>query len=164
MAAYLTIVELKTLANIPAAHVDRCEAVAPGYVQGQLDAWSRYIDSRLRKRYAAVMPFAPPYPIELQSWLARIVAVRIETKIGIRPTDEQFVWLEGDAKGAFTELEEAANSETGLFDLPKAGGANESGLGQGGSRVYSEQSPYVGFDRQSQVARSEDNARYGSNK
>lgn len=159
MTPYLTVNELKTLITVPSSHVDRCEEVAPGYVASQLVYWSGYIDSRLRKRYA--VPFAEP-SATVRGWLARMVTPRLEVKIGVRPTDQQFAWIEADAKGAFDELAEAADAEKGLYDLPLLGDAGESGLGERGSKVYSEQSPYVGFDVQADIARAQDDGRGGS--
>lgn len=158
--AYLTVSELPTYVVVPTSHIDQCESVAPGFVDAQLAYWSGYIDSRLRKRYK--VPFADPAPIAVKGWLARIVTVRLETRIGIRPTDEQFAWIEADAKGAFTELDEAANAETGLFDLPMHDDEQASGLGTTGTLVYSEQSPYVGFDVQRHRGRSEDQGGNGT--
>lgn len=154
--AYLTTTEFRALTLLPVNVVDAAEAQSPGWLAAQLEAVSRRMDARLAKRYAA--PFATPYPTVLQEWLAHIVSHRCYLKRGVNSLDEQAQEYRAQHDTALAELEQAANSETGLFELPLhediPGG---TGVARGNSRSYSEQSPYVWMDAQADIGRSEDN-------
>lgn len=157
--AYQTIEEFKALTLIPTTWVDDLETNSAGFVSAQLAYWSDWLDAQLRKRYA--VPFQSPIPITVVGWLNRIVTWRCLIKRGIDPTDQQFAQIVKDSDSAVDEVNRAANSETGLFDLPLRGDILRSGIAYG-TRAYSEQSPYVGFDRQRQVGRQEDENSRGS--
>jgi hypothetical protein len=154
--AYLTLDEFKTLSVIPREWVNQIEIDEPGFTAAQLEHWSDWIDTRLRKRYA--VPFGAPVPNIIKGWLNRIVTERVLVRRGVDPNDEQFKIIERDNVDAREELKEAADSDQGLFDLPlrEDSPADVSGIVRGGPRAYSEQSPYVFADRQRQTGRSED--------
>ena len=145
---------------MPATDIDAIENVHSGWVAQQLSSWSQWIDSRLRKRYAA--PFASPYPEAVLSWLARIVTLRCYLRRGVDPTDQQFAEIKADADTAVAEIKEAADSNEGLFDLPLLDAVDVSAIVKAGPRVYSEASPYVFADVQRDAARYEDRSRRGT--
>lgn len=150
---------------MPSEFVNDIESVQPGWVDAQLGYWSDWIDARLRKRYDA--PFSgPPYPGAVTGWLARMVTVRCFLKRGVDPSDAQFAEVKADDVDARAEIKEAADSETGLFDLPlrppAVGAVDGSGVVRGFPRAYSEASPYVGQDVQAAIGRNEDAAHRGS--
>lgn len=153
MAAYQTVAEFKALTLIPATWVDDLELNSAGFVTAQLEHWSDWLNVQLRKRYG--VPFDAPYPVTVVGWLNRIVTWRCLIKRGIDPTDQQFAQIVKDSDDAYAEVAKAADSEHGLFDLPLRADLQVSGI-INGPRVYSEQSPYVGFDRQRQTGRQED--------
>ena len=159
MAIYLDFDGFKNLTTMPSSFVDDVESVWPGWVEAQLEYWARWIDARLRKRYAT--PFAahgdaPPTPPSIQGWLARIVNVKVYLKRGVDPDDLQFDVVRQDATGAQAEVLEAANSEDGWFDIPTTKTADGSAINRGNPRSYSEQSPYVWTDAQQATGRNED--------
>lgn len=117
------------------------------------------INSRLRKRYA--VPFADPAPPTVVGWLVDIVQVKAWLKVGIDETDNQWNTIKGLADAAEAQLLEAADAADGKFDLPLRANTNASGIRNDTPMVYSEQSPYVGFDIAAQRARSEDRVRRG---
>lgn len=158
--AYLTTSEFKTRSLIPSGYVDDIEAVDDGWTLIQLEEASAWIDSRLRKRYAA--PFTSPYPVAVLSWLTKLVTVRCYLKRGVEATDEQFVSIQQDAMDAKAEIKEAADSNVGLFDLPLRSDTTATGIDRSGPWSYSEQSPYVGFSRQARTGRTEDGNGSGS--
>jgi phage gp36-like protein len=160
MPAYLTAAEFKLLTPMPASDVDALESAAPGWLAAQLEQSSADIDARLRKRYA--VPFGSPAPHAVRGWLARIVTRRAYLRRGVDPTDPQFAEIVKDAEQAVLEIAEAANGETGLFDLPLRADTTATGITKGGPLGYSEQSPYVAFDRQGEIGRSEDAAGRGT--
>jgi phage gp36-like protein len=160
MPSYLDIAGFKSLSTMPSTDVDGVEALYPGFVLAQLEHASTRIDGRLRKRYA--VPFALPYPETVKVWLAHIVTVLVMLKRGVDPNDEQFAEIKALAQQAHDEVKEAADGELGLWDLPLRADTTESGISRGGPLGYSEQSPYVAFDLQSEAGRLEDRNGRGS--
>ena len=160
--AYLTVDEYKAIALIPASWVDELESMPgnAGFTAMQLEVGSDYLDSRLRKRYAA--PFQAPVPGIIKQWLARLVTPDVLIKRGVNATDQQFEKIVEKAAAADAQILEAANAETGLFDLPLRDDTVASGITSGATRAYSEQSPYVWMDQQRAIARHEDKYRRGS--
>jgi len=145
---------------MPHQHIDDLEYNYPGWLDAILTNQSRWLDSRLRKRYA--VPFATPYPDTAKGWLAAIVTRLAYLKRGVDPDDLQFVEINNLAATAKTEVLEAANSDDGWFDLPDNAGESASGITQGSPRSYSEQSPYVWTDRQRETAIVEDESGSGT--
>jgi hypothetical protein len=159
--SYLTVDEFKSLSLMPSSFVDQVEAASPGFVEERLDLKSAYIDSRLRKRYAA--PFTLPAPKVVRGWLAALVTVDVETKRGVDPESGNIDEYRAEAKTALDEIKEASDAESGLFDLPlKDDGSSASGITRGGAYGYSEASPYVFLDVQRDGAIEEDNTRGGT--
>lgn len=159
--AYLTALEFTGLTLAPDPYVAELQANFPGWLDNTLRMQSRLIDARLRKRYAA--PFAPPYPEVVQHWLAKLVTVECYLKRGVDPTDAQFATMQEQAKEAWGEITEAANSDTGLFDLPlKADAASPGGISKGAPLAYTETSPYVWRDVQLDLGLEEDRNRSGT--
>lgn len=154
MPAYLDLAGFKARTLMPAADVDELEATAPGWILVQLEDGSDRIEAPLRKRYDT--PFSSPYPKVLLRWLASIVTLRCYLKRGVDPLDRQFEAIQKDHDTALEELEKAANSETGLFELPLRADTSASGVSKGGPYGYSEQSPYAWTDRQARTGRDED--------
>lgn len=152
--AYLDKDAFANRSILPDGYADAIEAVTPGWIDLQLEEWSAWIDSRLRKRYAA--PFVVPYPAAVTAWLVRLVTVRCYLKRGVEATDEQFVSIQQDAADAKTEIMEAANGETGLFDLPLRADTTVTGISKGRPMSYSEQSPYAWTREQRRIGREED--------
>lgn len=160
MPAYLDLAGFRAETELPGADVDDVEAEHSGWIDRQLTVWSGWIDTRLRKRYP--VPFTEPYPLAIQSWLARIITPKVLRKRGVDSTDRQYVDILDDAKAAMDEVREAAESEESLFDLPPTAGASKSGVSRGGPFGYSEASPYVWMDGQAQDGRAEDAAGGGT--
>lgn len=161
MAAYLDIDEFKLRTIIPSDFVDEVEAAAPGFYAAQAELWSRWMDTRLGKRYSS--PFAVPFPEALKGWLTRILTLRVYLRRGIEPGDKQYETIAEDAKDARDEIKEAADSVTGLYDLPLKDSELGSAIVYGAPVVYSEQSPYVNHDVARDIATHEDCNRRGSN-
>jgi phage gp36-like protein len=150
--AYLTKDEFTLLSPLPAEWLDDVEASAVGFIAAQLAARSGAIDARLRKRYA--VPFELPAPEIVRLWLCDVVTLRCLWKKGVPATDEIYVDVKAAADSAEAQILEAANATDGLFDLPLVDGG--SAISRGGPRAYTEASPYVGFDSQSETGRNED--------
>jgi phage gp36-like protein len=137
-----------------------CTVQSP-FVEAELNDWTAYVEARLRKRYA--IPFVAPIPSCVKKWLCDIVTKRAYDKLGRNPTSAQ------DSKAidepydqAIAEIKEAADSNTGLFDLPLRDDAAGSGVSAGGPLGYTETSAYAWTDIEAEAGRAEDRARMGS--
>lgn len=161
MAGYLTLAQFKARTVMPPARVDQLEVDRPGYIDQQLEDWSRWLDAPLRKRYDA--PFDSPYPKAVQAWLARLVTLFAYMGLGFDPTDAQGSLYEKDHDAAKAEILEAASAIDNPWDLPLKDSEKATGISKGATRGYSESSPYVAFDQQSATGRQEDSNRGGTN-
>jgi hypothetical protein len=150
---YLTIERFRTLSAMPGVMIDRLESVAPGWLLAKLTARSRWIDSRLSKRYAT--PFASPVPEAVEDWLARIVTLHAYLRHGVDQLDEQFQEIKADATKAEDEIREAAEAANGLFDLPLRADAPGSAITKGAPYIYSERSPTLWTHIQARRGREE---------
>jgi hypothetical protein len=153
LAGYLTTVEFKALTIAPAAMVDTIEVQSPGWTQAQLDYWSAWIDSRLRKR--CEVPFSTPYPVAVTGWLQRIVTRNVYLRRGVNATDEQWVEVQRDHTDAKAEIGEAADGKEGLYELPLRADTTATAVSKGGPLSYSEVSPYTWSPLQRDAAEDE---------
>lgn len=159
MAGYLNIAAFKLLSVMPSGDIDARETAQVGYVTAQLDSASGYIDAQLSKRYAVPFTGLPDNSIVFR-WTTDLATYRIWQRRGWDATDAQAEQIKEDHDRALEQIEKAANSVDGLYDLPLASGS--SGISKGKPRVYSEASPYVSTDVQSAAGRAEDLARGGT--
>jgi hypothetical protein len=149
---YLTLAEYKARALVPSSYVDDIEDHEPGWTEAQLTFLSARIDAQLRKRYA--VPFEAPYPVTAQLWLEAMVTERVLLRRGVDATDQQAAHLFALADKARAELQEAADSKEGLYELPLNAGDTEDGVTKAFPLSYSEASPYTW--RHNQRADAED--------
>lgn len=160
MSVYLTDNEFRLLTLLPVNVIDDIETRTPGWLTEQLTSVSSRIDARLTKRYA--VPFQSPYPTAVREWLAHIVSWRAYLKRGVNSLDSEAQEYKAQHDQALKELEEAANSDTGLFELPLRADTTSTGVSKSGTRAYSEQSPYVSQDAKARVAYNEDGSGGGT--
>ena len=154
-AGYQTVPQFKNLTLLPGIFIEELEATQPGWTQAQLDYWSRWLDSQLRKRYA--VPFVDPIPEVVAGWLTRIVSLRVLLRRGVDPTDAQFTEIKTDSDGARSEIREAATSGDNVYELPlRADLPGTSGVVYAAPLSYTEASPYVWTTVQRESARDED--------
>jgi hypothetical protein len=151
---YLYLASFRLITLVPADFIDEIEQRTPGWIDQRLIIHSAHLDSRLTKRYDA--PFKPPYPVAVTEWVAKLAALDCWLRRGVAATDEQFLEFKEQATTALADIKEAADSETGLFDLPLRANTDASGVTRGFPRGYSEQSPYVWTNIQGRIGRSED--------
>lgn len=161
MAAYLTVDEFKLRTIMPAQQVDRIEAQSAGWLAANLESSSRWADMFLAKRYR--VPFPAPYPEAVKSWVARMVTQRAYLHHGIPASDQQLALVASDADKAEDEIKQASDGQLSLIDLQTDATGQAASLVQfGGTRVYSESSPYVAGDVQRSTGRREDGWRRGT--
>jgi hypothetical protein len=158
LSAYHTITTLKLVSVMPSTDIDAREAAQPGWIGAKIEEVSGWIDGQLNKRYA--VPFTAPYPAAVTRWTNHLVTFELYRRRGWDPQDQEAVMSQQDAENARTEIQKAADSVEGLYDLPLANGASR--ISKGGPRVYSEASPYVFTDAQGETGRGEDSNRGGT--
>lgn len=160
MAGYVATIENFKLRSImPANYIDGLEVAQPGWLLIQDEMISSRVDAKLRKRYA--VPFADPVPPTVVGWVVDILTAKAYLRLGVDPTDKQVDAIAEAANTALAEVQQAADSDTGLFDLPLTAVQDAaSGVVKGTPLCYSEQSPYAWTDVQRSAARLEDNIRY----
>lgn len=154
MTAYLDLDAFKARTIMPATDVTDLESIAAGWVLMQLEQVSRWIDARLRKRYAAPFDVAT-CPEIVKSWLTRLVTLRAYLRRGVDATDQQFELIRADAATALDEIKEAANAVDGLFDLPLKDSNPETGITLGAPFGYSEPDVYTWVDVQAEAVRGQ---------
>jgi hypothetical protein len=142
--AYLNQATYTALTIAPSVYVAEVQAAHPGWVDAQLEFWSGWIDSRLKKRYAAPFEAPPNTPPVILGWLARILDEELYLKRGMDPEDKQSQRVEARAAEAKAQIQEAADSEKGLFELPlRADDPGGTGITRAAPLAYTEQSPYT---------------------
>jgi hypothetical protein len=163
MSQYLTAERFNALSLLPNSVIQDIDNVQPEWLTEQIKQISHYINTRMAKRYDVPFSDTAPPPI-VEQWIVAIVSVNAWLKRGISATDETFQEYKAKAEQAYTEINEAANSEIGLFELPRtdADGKSVSAIRRGGTLSYSEASPYVGMSVQARRARHEDDHGRGS--
>lgn len=158
MAAYLDITALKMRTVMPPEFLDAIEELQAGWLDAQLEQMSRWIDSRLMKRYA--VPFQEPYPEVVRGWLARLVTFEAWQRRGWDPQDPQALQIQRAAEQVREDVKEAADAVQGLYDLPLLEGA--SLISKQRPFSYTEASPYVWTTLQWETGRDEDENGGGS--
>jgi hypothetical protein len=152
MAAYLTPEEFAVRSAMPSEDVRALMQSEPGFVEALLDDLSGEIDDQLRKRYAA--PFVAPVPRIVRRWLTRLATPEAYKKRGFNPSSAQDGDVLKDADTARAEIQKAADSKDGLYELPlRNDGTDVSGVSKGAPLGYSEASPYTWLDRQADAVR-----------
>jgi hypothetical protein len=96
-----------------------------------------------------------PVPEVILGWLTAVLNRDVMRKRGANPNDPQIQLVIDDATTALAELEKAANSRDGLYDLPIVDG-QDSAVTTAGPLWYTEASPYAGADVLEQQGRCED--------
>lgn len=142
---YLDVPTFTTLTEMPVGDVQSVVDAAPGYIEARIALEQSRMNARLRKRYS--VPFnqnGGAVPDVVQGWLTAIVTPAVYRKRGVQPaTEDQVKRLDELADAAIAEITEAANSQTGLFDLPLAEGATPGQIDRGEPLGESYASPYV---------------------
>jgi hypothetical protein len=144
----------------PHVDVDNVEDEYPGWLLGRLRTNSARINAKLRKRYAT--PFVlkqGTYPEAVLDWLTCLVTFELYLKRGVDPADQSIAHIKGEYDRALAELQEAADGEQGLFDLPVDDTADATAIAKGGPMAYSEVSPYAWTSLQRVDGRDEDKTR-----
>lgn len=149
---FLDLAGFRARTIMPSPDVDQLEAQEPGWILLQLIDRSDFIVARLTRRYG---PWVAPYPFTVLRWLEALVTADVYLKRGGNPSDAQFLNLtETRPAKAEAEILAAANSETGLTELPIRSDSTASGVTKGGPLVYSEASPYTWTDVQAEAVRN----------
>lgn len=162
MSALLTLDEYKMRSVLPDEYVDAIESRKSGWTAQQLASVTAEIYAALSKRY--VTPFDVVHEVP-RSWAAWIVDARVLLRRGVDPdeTAPDVATIFAAAETARTQIQSAANSETGLFELPLRANdpTSPSAVVRGGPLSYSEQSPYAWTSGQRERGRDDDSTGRG---
>lgn len=97
-----------------------------------------------------------PVPEAVLGWIVAWIDYSIIRRRFDPNSPEAQIYID-DFKRAVAEVEQAANSRDGLFDLPAVDGQQPTAVSTGGIQAYSESgSPFVSADRQERDALFED--------
>lgn len=94
---------------------DRLLAAGQSFVEKQCAIFESKLHDQLRNRYD--VPFLQPNDTA-KGWIAVQVAFEVLRRTGVDPTDVMYGEYRDAAKLARDEITAAANSDTGLFELP----------------------------------------------
>lgn len=154
--AYLEASDFKARTLMPAGDVDAITAQDSEYLPNRLEMRSRWIDSRLAKRYAAPFDEADP-PTAVVLWLVDLVTLDMFMRRGFNPESAQDKLIVDAAEQAKADIKEAADSKDGLFELPlKQSDPAACGVSKGGPLGQSQASPWTWTDVQADAAHDED--------
>lgn len=118
-----------------------------------LVAASSEVNARCNKRYA--VPFGNPAPVMVQRWVSDLVTAELYLKRGSWTSDQQMAEILKRRDVARAQMFEAANSETGLYDLPLSqADEGTSGISKGAPIMSSQASHYAWMDQQIKTIRS----------
>lgn len=161
----MSLIDLATFkdnSTMPPEDVDALEVQYPGFVARRIAKRESRMNDRLVNRYAVPFSSASP-PDTAVDWVVAQVTLDCYMRRGWNPTSAQDLLVKEQSDKAEAQILEAANSDTGLFNLPiRQSSAGTTGVSKGGPFGYSETSPYVAFDRQADDARNEDFVRRGT--
>lgn len=149
MTAYLDVPGFTQRTTMPSSDVALVDSVQPGYIAARIAYWQEKLDARLRKRYA--VPFAAPVPEVVLGWLADLITPDIWTKRGVDSSDPMIQRADKARDTSWGEVLEAANSETGLYDLPLREDLQTSGITAGGPLGQSQVSCYDWVDDEAEA-------------
>lgn len=97
----------------------------------------------------------PPCPELFLGWVTILVSADVMRRRGLNTNDPAIVMLLDEAKRVRDEVQQASNSQSGLWDLPPVDD-EQSAISAGGPLYYTETSPYVYSDIQEREGRWED--------
>lgn len=116
---YLVYEQLADYCELP---IEYLAEAGPDFCTAQIAIAESRVNDQLSKRYA--VPFALANDT-VKGWIASMVALKILTRRGIDPTDILWKTIQDAATIANDEIKQAAQSDTGRFDLPKANAARK---------------------------------------
>lgn len=154
MPSYLTFDEYSARSMIRASLIGQAGS---SKVTVWLNERSSKIRARLVKRYAVDFTDPGPTPDVVLSWLRDLVDHDVQEYVGGTPEGREDEWIAKRAEKADAEIKEAADSETGLFELPlrNTDPTGSSAINKGGPFVASNNTIYGFFDGQA-LQRDED--------
>lgn len=118
---YLTYEQLADYSELP---IEYLAEAGPDFCTAQIAIAESRIRDQLSKRYN--MDAIVSANDTLKGWIAALVSVKVLTRRGIDPTDILWKTIQDAATIANDEIKQAAQSDTGRFDLPRATAVRKS--------------------------------------
>lgn len=169
--AYVDLDFVKAVGSMPAADIDILETAFPGTFDAIAGTVTRMFDAKLTKRYST--PFGldslgafdiDRVPDVIKLNVCDVVIYYLWRKRGFNPgsaQDEDAII--GARDRAITWLQEAADSQNGLIELPlRDTGVDQNAVVKAAPLSYTETSPFVWADRQREIGSGEDSNGRGS--
>lgn len=145
MLPYLTFATWKARSRWSSDDCEDIYAREQDKVDNALADTTEWINARLRKRYDEAKL---PTNRTVLAWCRDIVDFEVFLIRGGNPSSMQDALYKEKHDVAKAESKEAADSETGLFDLPLKQDVTDTGIVRGGPLGSSEDSPYAWTDQQ----------------
>lgn len=141
MPSYLTFAEYSARSRIRASLITQAGSAK---VEAWLAERSSKICARLVKRYAVDFTDPGPTPDVVLGWLGALVDHDVQEYVGGTPEGREDAWIVKRAEQADAEIKEAADSETGLFELPlrNTDALGNSAINKGGPFVRKYLTPF----------------------
>jgi hypothetical protein len=149
MTSPLSLAEYKSITTINTSIVDVCAAKGKS-VQTWLNLKWAHVKSRLVKRYSVDFTAPGPVPEKIVEWLVVLVDIEVWKCVGGNPEGREDGWYDKDRDRVEAELKEAADADTGLFELPlrNTDPTGASAVSKGGPLVESFNTVHGWFDAQ----------------
>jgi hypothetical protein len=161
LTLYVPLPTFRSLSVIPGVDVDGIESENPGYIEARSGIHQDWLEAVLAKRYA--IPFTDPVPGIVKGWIVALVTPEVYGRRGFNPSLAELQPMLDASTRAVAEVKEAANSQTGMFELPlREGGDIAGSVTKGGPQFYSETSPYVSMTIERCNASREDSSGRGT--
>ena len=158
----LTVAIAKAGTGVVVPQLELDVRLSPNFIDLAVAAAESEILDQLRKRYDVTAIAANPNET-VKRWIAKLATLECYERRGFNPTSEQDrVAIIDSAQLARDQVAQAANSQTGLFELPLLPSTDPDAVTKGGPLGYSETSPYAWTTVQAEAGRADDRAGRGS--
>ncbi len=147
IGSYLSQAEFARCSTMSDEAIIELEARYPGFLDRRLVLRSGEISSRLIKRYAVPLDMLDP-PSVLVKWLVDLVTFDAFMKLGFNGGEGADGEIAKEKDLALEQIREAADAQSGLYELPLRASEDGSGITKSGPLAYSESSPYTAAKNQ----------------
>lgn len=146
--SYLDVPGIRARTLMPNVEFDLLD---PAFVTSRLAIGTSEINGLLRKRYQT--PFDVNTPEVVLGWLTDIVTPELYRRRGWDPEEDDSKDIIASGERARAQMQLAADSQAGLWELPLRNDETSSGVSKGTPLWSSDASPYSWIDAQAEIIR-----------